>query len=147
MAVIRRMAGSPATPGGFTLVEVMVALAVVAIALPALLMSLHQQVDGTAYLRDKSLAHMVAANKLAETRILAAARQSLLKGKDSGVAELAERDWYWWLESTATEVPEFYRIEIHVAASEEQRDNPLYTLVAFLSADLNTDSPVDASGV
>ena len=33
------------------------------------------------------------------------------------------------------------------AASEEQRDNPLYTLVAFLSADLNTDSPVDASGV
>ena len=105
--------------------EVMVALAVVAIALPALLMSLHQQVDGTAYLRDKSLAHMVAANKLAETRILAAARQSLLQGKDSGVAELAERDWYWWLESTATEVPEFYRIEIHVAASEEQRDNPL----------------------
>ena len=51
---------------------------VVAVALPALLMSLYQQVDSTAYLRDKSLAHMVAANKLAEMRILSRARQSLL---------------------------------------------------------------------
>jgi general secretion pathway protein I len=51
---------------GFTLVEVMVALAVVAIALPALLVALSQHVDGTGYLRDKSLAQMVAANKLAE---------------------------------------------------------------------------------
>ena len=54
---------------GFTLVEVMVALAVVAIALPALMISLYQQVDSTGYLRDKSLAHMVAANKLSELRI------------------------------------------------------------------------------
>ena len=56
---------------GFTLIEVMVALAVVAIALPALLISLYQQVDSTAYLRDKSIAHMVAANKLVELRVLA----------------------------------------------------------------------------
>ena len=68
---------------GFTLVEVMVALAVVAVALPALLMSLYQQVDSTAYLRDKSMAHMVAANKLAELRIISRARQSLLRGTRS----------------------------------------------------------------
>jgi general secretion pathway protein I len=124
---------------GFTLVEVMVALAVVAIALPALMISLNQQIEGTAYIRDKSLAHMVAASKLAETRILADARQSLLKGKDSGTATQSEREWYWSLESTSTEVPEFYRIEIRIAASEAQIDNPLYTLVAFLSADLRTE--------
>ena len=54
---------------GFTLVEVMVALMVIAIALPALLKALYQQVDGTAYLRDKSIAQWVANNKLAENRI------------------------------------------------------------------------------
>ena len=124
--------------GGFTLVEVMVALAVVAVALPALLMSLYQQVDGTAYLRDKSFAHMVAANKLAETRILSRARQSLLQGEDSGVEEMGDREWYWWMESKPTEMDQFYRLEISVSAEPDGRDRPLHTLVAFMSADLRT---------
>lgn len=124
---------------GFTLIEVMVALAVVAIALPALLMSLYQQVDSTGYLRDKSLANMVAANKLTEIRILSRATQSLLRGKDSGVSPMADRDWYWWLDSQPTEVENFYRVEITVALDEEQREQPLHTLVAFLSADLRSE--------
>ena len=124
---------------GFTLVEVMVALAVVAIALPALLTALYQQVDSTGYLRDKSMAYMVAANKLTGLRILTDARQSLLPGKDSGVDQMADRDWYWWLDKQTTEVAQFYRIEISVARTEEQREQPLYTLVAFLSADLRSE--------
>lgn len=121
---------------GFTLVEVMVALAIVALALPALLVALSRQVDATGYLRDKSLAQMVAANKLAELRILSRARESLLEGSDSGVSEMAGRDWYWWLESQPTEVPAFYRVEIDVALDEQDRSAPLFTLVAFLNGDL-----------
>ena len=124
---------------GFTLIEVMVALAVVAIALPALLVALYQQVDSTAYLRDKSLAHLVAANKLTELRVLSRARQSLFQGKDGGVAQMGEREWYWWLQSEATEVEQFFRVEVHVALEESSRDNPLYTLVAFMSADLQVE--------
>lgn len=124
---------------GFTLVEVMVALAVVAIALPALLISLYQQVDSTGYVRDKSLAHMVAANKLSELRILSKASQSLLRGKDSGVAEMADRQWHWAVDSQPTEVTDFYRVEIAVTQDEEQPEYPLYTLIAFLSADLEFD--------
>jgi general secretion pathway protein I len=114
----------------------MVALAVVAIALPALLVALSQHIDATGYLRDKSVARQVAANKLEELHILSRATRSLLRGKDSGVAPMAGRDWYWWLDSQPTEQDNFYRIEIDVAASEEQRDQPLFTLVAFFSADL-----------
>ena len=124
---------------GFTLVEVMVALAVVAIALPALLFTLYQQVDGTAYLRDKSQAQVVAVNKLTEIRILAKSSGSLLSGRESGDVEMVDRRWYWWVESTPTEVPEFYRVEISVGLEEEARDNTLHTLVAYLSADLRTD--------
>lgn len=130
---------------GFTLVEVMVALAIVAIALPALMFTLYQQVDGTAYLRDKSQAQLVAVNKLSEIRILAKANGSLLSGRENGQAQMADRQWYWWVESTATEVPEFYRVAISVGL-EEQPDQTLHTLVAYLSADLRTDDTGDAGG-
>jgi general secretion pathway protein I len=131
---------------GFTLIEVMVALAVVAIALPALVFALQQQIDGTVYLRDKSLAHMVAINKLTEVRIMAKAREQLLKGKDSGTSELADRQWDWQLNSTETDLPNFYRVEIKVSAFETVDGTSLYTLVGFLSADLNTDDSAGSEG-
>ena len=130
------------TQAGFTLIEVMVALAVVAVALPALLVTLYQHVDATGYLRDKSIAQMVAANKFEELRILSRAGQSLLQGKDSGETAMAGRDWYWWLDSQPTEADKFYRVQIDVAANEEQGETPLFTLVAFLSADLRQDPQV-----
>lgn len=120
---------------GFTLVEVMVALAVVAIALPALLVTLYGQMDDTAYLRDKTLAQMVAANKLAETRLGVAASQQVAAGKSSGVTSLADRDWYWWVESTTTPVDNFFRFEIRIALEEGDKEAPLYTLSAFMQAD------------
>ena len=132
----------PLATRGFTLVEVMVALAIVALALPALMFALQQQVDATAYLRDKSMAHAVAANKLSEIRILALARGDLLKGRESGMVTMTGRDWYWWMESELTEVPLFYRVEIDVALAEDGADSPLYTLVAFLPADLQAEVEV-----
>lgn len=127
-------------PRGFTLIEVMVALGVVAVALPALMLSLNQQIDGTAYLRDKSLANMVAANKLEEIRLISKATRSLPTGEGSGVRELADREWYWWRESTPQpDNPNFYRVEIRVAQEEELADEPLITLVAFMSADFTLE--------
>ena len=54
---------------GFTLIEVMLALVIVATAVPALLLTLDQQIDGTAHIRDRSLAQIIAANRLAELRL------------------------------------------------------------------------------
>lgn len=117
---------------GFTLVEVMVALAVVAIALPALMVTLYGQMDDTAYLRDKTLAQMVASNKLAETRLAAAVAKQVKTDKTNGVVRMADRDWYWWIESTKTPVDNFFRLEIRVALEETQQATPLYTLSAFM---------------
>jgi len=127
---------------GFTLVEVMVALAIVAIALPAVLMALYQQVDDTAYLRDKTMAQMVAANKLAEMRLVIASTRVLSAGKDTGTATLADREWHWWVETKPTEAEKFLRIEIRVALAEDQQAQPLYMLTAFMSSDLQIDPGV-----
>ncbi len=134
-----RLAGQPA-PRGFTLVEVMVALAIVAIALPALMFALSRQADDTGYLRDKSLARMVAENKLAEKRLRVYAQRQLQKGKDSGVDVFAGRDWYWWMETATTEVPQFFRIEIDVALTEDGQNSPAFSLVSFMQGDLVTSN-------
>ena len=127
---------------GFTLVEVMVALAIVAIALPALLMALYQQIDDTAYLRDKTLAYLVAENKNLHYEM----KPNLSAGKDSGLASMADRDWYWWVETKATEVENFFRVDITVSLEEEQQEQPLYALTAFMSADLEIDPDSGQSG-
>ena len=118
---------------GFTLIEVMVALAVVAVALPALLFTLFQQIDGTEYLRDRTMANWVASNKLTELRLIVAKEQTLSLTEASGEADMADRTWYWWMRSQATQVPNFYRIEIRVAADQTDEDRPLQTLVAFIA--------------
>ena len=125
---------------GFTLVEVMVALAIVAIALPAVMMALYQQADDTAYLRDKTIAQMVAANQLAQMRLVVGATRNLQTGKDSGVSTMVERDWYWWLETKKTPVADFFRIEISVALEEERKEQPLYTLTGFMRSDLAVEA-------
>ena len=55
-----REAGTNA--GGFTLVEVLVALSVIAIALAAVLKGASEGASSARYLRDKTLAHWVAMN-------------------------------------------------------------------------------------
>ena len=118
---------------GFTLVEVMVALAVVAVALPALLLTLSQQLDGLRYLEDRTHAQWVAANRLAELRLVAGAKGSLHNGPVSGTEELAGRSWYWWSEGVETEVPGFFRYEIVVSDQEDGEASPVHTLDGYLA--------------
>ena len=66
---MKRWIKHPGQQVGFTLIEVMVALTVVAVTLPALLFLLSQQIDGTAYLRDRSVAQWVAADRGCTARV------------------------------------------------------------------------------
>ncbi|MFT4767721.1 MAG: general secretion pathway protein I [Glaciecola sp.] len=119
---------------GFTLIEVMVALAIVALAVPALLFTMDQQIDGTAYIRDRSLAQIVAGNRLGELRLALRGGGQTLRGSNTGIEEMAGREWQWRIQSQATEVPDFSRVEIQIRASQSDDGPALYTLVAFLAA-------------
>jgi general secretion pathway protein I len=119
---------------GFTLIEVMVALTVVAVTLPALLFLLSQQIDGTAYLRDRSIAQWVAADRVAEVRLAVAKSQRARKGVIAG------RTWNWRSEIRDTPVPGFMRLTVTVTAEEEEDDAVLFTLDAFLNAE-TVDAP------
>jgi len=120
---------------GFTLVEVMVALAIVAIALPALVFAYLQYVDSTGYLRDKLLATQIVENKWAEVQLLNAEKNFNLDGEQRGQYELAERTWYWRLKKEKTEVDGFFRYELSVSQAEDN-DFPLQTQIFFLRGDV-----------
>ena len=124
--------GKSAESSGFTLVEVMVALAIVAIAVPALLFALFQQLDGTEYLRDRSIASWIATDRMSELRLVVAKQGAVPKGELLGETRLAERDWYWWIEQQATEIPGFIRVDVKVSL-EAERTQPLHALTAFVT--------------
>lgn len=126
---------------GFTLIEVMVALAVVAIALPALLFLLFQQLDGAEYLRQRSVASWIAEDKLGELRLIVARQGALPEGEITGETKVLDQDWSWWIDQEGTEVPGFIRVEINVARGFDQEVAPLHTLVAFLAPERVNDAP------
>ncbi|HDZ10507.1 type II secretion system minor pseudopilin GspI [Pseudohongiella sp.] len=108
---------------GFTLIEVMVALFVVAVALPALMFQLGTQLSSTGVLRDKTLASWVAQDQLAIHRLQSAGNAS---GELQGERLLAEREWPWLLSTETTPVPgmvrQTLRVYPDVTARQRQRD-------------------------
>ncbi len=120
---------------GFTLIEVMVAVGVIAIALPALLFSMMEQIDGTAYLRDKLQAQWVAENTLEEVRIQNHLNGAVPESDKTGEEELGDRKWYWKMRSKAfeqEELADIYGVEVSVWADQEKADDPLAKVVAIV---------------
>ncbi len=114
---------------GFTLVEVMVALVVVGVALPALLSQVMSQVDGTLALREQTVAHWVAQNQWARLQLLRRIKGQALKGTDSGEEEMLDRRWQWNAIAEPTEMDGLVRITISVGPADQ---TPLVELEATL---------------
>ncbi|NHN36680.1 type II secretion system minor pseudopilin GspI [Pseudomaricurvus alcaniphilus] len=121
--------GSRRRAGGFTLVEVLVALFVIGVAIPALLSLVMGQVDGTGILRQKMVAHWVVENRLTQLRLQKAVTQQVFKGKASGIEAMAGSEWQWQVESTPTEVSGLLRYDITVGTREQAA---LVSLTAFV---------------
>jgi general secretion pathway protein I len=117
---------------GFTLVEVLVAVAIVALAVTAVLVSMMRQVEGTTYLRDKMIAHWVAQNQLELALLRNTASNQVPQDTQNGSVEMAGGTWYWRAEPKRTGAQGFVQLEISVMASEDKNVSPLASLTAVL---------------
>lgn len=106
---------------GFTLVEILVALAIIAIALTAGMRALAQATDTASALKARTLALWVAQNRLAAAQI---ATPWPALGSYTGEAAQAGTSFVWQASVTNTPNPTFRRIEITVA----QPHSPDYAL-------------------
>ena len=113
---------------GFTLVEVMVALTIVAVALSAMISASGNFTSGTAHLRDRTFARWVAANRLAEMRAM---REWPDLGKSEGEATLASQTWFWRVTTQEVQDEALRQIEIQVRLKEDAK-SALFTLTSFL---------------
>lgn len=107
----------PCRNTGFTLVEVMVALMIVGIALPALMFQLGTQLDNTGIINDRTQAAWIAQDQLALLQLRQAAGETLPAGEWRGETENAGRRWYWLRVAEATPAPGLLRHSIRVADS------------------------------
>jgi len=105
---------------GFTLIEVLVALAIVAMSVGALLGTLTSAASNISYLRDKTLAEWVALNRLAEIRT---AQLMPDKGKRSGNAVMGGMRWQWEQEVVELPIKGLFRIDVRARPTGESVDD------------------------
>jgi len=99
---------------GFTLVEILVALAIFSFAAIALLNLSGQNAASADLVERRLLASIVAENRAAEAMLGAPAL-----GELTGEEELGGRTWAWRTLTTATQVPEILRTDVEVREGED----------------------------
>ena len=118
----------------FTLLEVLVALAIIGLVLPPLLINAAERIHGLKIMEEKIVANLVAQNRLAIYRLNTRLSDSRPPRREDGTEIMAGRDWYWEAETEQTELEGYYRIEIRVA-TDKNLAQPKARVSAYLGVD------------
>ena len=113
---------------GFTLLEVLVALVIVALGLMAAFGQVNQTLTVSSRLRDKSLAHWVAVNEMTRLRLLA---EFPAIGSRSDEVEMARTNWRFTINVVKTPLDALRRVDISVAFADRP-DSVVTTLTGFI---------------
>ncbi|MEX2125753.1 MAG: type II secretion system minor pseudopilin GspI [Woeseia sp.] len=112
---------------GFTLIEVMVALAIAALSLTAVVAAMSQMVDAANSMKDRTYASWIAQNKIAELRLSNVVPEV---SEDSGDVEYAGLEWTWRATISETGVENLFRVD--VAVSFVDSDDIIRTVTGFI---------------
>jgi general secretion pathway protein I len=119
---------------GFTLVEVLVALVIVALGLAALMTAVSGTARTSGYLRDKTLAQWMALNRLTEVRLNL---NKFGQNTDTGELNFANRTWHYDTRYYDTSIATMKRVVVRVYAGDAKtKGNPLAESTGFLGTAL-----------
>lgn len=112
---------------GLTLIEVMVAVAILAFALTALVKMTGESANTLSYLEKKTLAQWVASNQVNELETTDSWPEV---GNNQGQENMGGVPWYWQVTTSNTDSADLRRIDVTVKQYKED-DEPVYKLTAF----------------
>lgn len=119
---------------GFTLIEVLIATAVLALALGGFIAAGAHYADYARYIHDKTMAQWVAHNQLVKYQLADGWPST---GTDEGNAEMGRRRWHWRAEISESPNPAVRRVDVHVyridAETRKPEANSLATLSGFVT--------------
>jgi general secretion pathway protein I len=112
---------------GFTLIEIMVALAIITITLGAIIENTTAANINAQYLRDKTVAGWIAMNQISLVR---AKRQWSNSSSKQGEVEMAGQQWEWKMDFVKTDDANMKRLNIQVFKLDETK--PIVTMSGFM---------------
>ncbi len=123
---------------GFTLIEVIVALAIIAIGMAAVMTSVTANIGNAAALKERSIAHWVAMNKIAEMQ----ATKAYPRGRRSNESvEMAGVEWHvkvlktdmrlTGLKDFGIDTSKYKQLEVQVRLSEDA-EYPIVSLTSYI---------------
>ncbi|MCW9029904.1 MAG: type II secretion system minor pseudopilin GspI [Gammaproteobacteria bacterium] len=110
----------------FTLLEVLVALAVLTMGLGTVIKVAGTQASQLSYLKDKTVALWIANNKASEVQL----DNWPETGTSSGQEIMANQEWRWELTVSNTADKDLRRLDIHVNRVNEKGE-PIVRFIAF----------------
>lgn len=113
---------------GLTLIEVMVAVAILAFSLSALVKLGGESANTLHYLEKKSYAQWVALNQINEINALL---QWPDIGRSQGQETMAAQVWFWEKVVSNTEVAELRRLDLSVKQFKEDKE-PIFKITSFI---------------
>ena len=112
---------------GFTLLEVLVALAVLTMGLGAVIKVAGSQASQLAYLKDKTIALWVANNKVNDVQL----NKWPSTGTSSGREFMASQEWQWKLKVSNTADKDLRRLDVEVKRANEKGE-PVIRFISFV---------------
>lgn len=113
---------------GFTLLEMLLAMAIFAIAGIAVMQSSASHIRAVTQLEDMTIASYVADSQLQQLWLN---RQWPLAEKMQGQTEMANRNWLWQISSSSVEDDDLRKLEIEVSLADDP-DDKLYRLITYI---------------
>ncbi len=115
------------TSSGFTLIEVMVAMAIAALGLAAVAASVSQMIDAGTAMQQRTYASWIAQNKITEMRL-----ENITPdvSESSGDTIYANREWTWQARISETGVENLFRVDVQVGLAGG--DENIRTVTGFI---------------